>query len=173
MVWDIPKWDNPGQSPPEQKKTDGWAVGDKPPADWLNWFMNKTSENLTEAKTGIETNTTHLAEKASETDALRNTTDKTVTGAINELKGMADELETKTASYSKVKSGTPVDGIYPVVTWKRGDGTTYKTSTLSGGTAPQWTTRTEVVYQEDGITVESTKAYTLSYDADGYVVSEV
>lgn len=146
--------------------------------DYIN--VNDLNENTDKIDTELKSHadslaevSTHLADKASETDALRNTTDKTVTGAINELKDMADELETKTASYSKVKSGTPVDGIYPVVTWKRGDGTTYKTSTLSGGTAPQWTTRTEVIYQDDGIAVDSTKAYTLSYDVDGNVISEV
>lgn len=99
--------------------------------------------------------------------------------ADTELKKVNEHLDEKVnkteliAKLKKIKSGTPVDNIYPVVTYKRSDDTIYKISTLSGGVAPQWTTRTVVYYASDGITIEKTDIFTLTYDVDGNILSEV
>lgn len=74
---------------------------------------------------------------------------------------------------SLVKSDKDSEGIYTTVTYKRSDGTIYATSVLSGGTSPQYTTRTLTFYETDGTTVKTTKVYTLSYDDDGDLISEV
>ncbi|WP_010305421.1 hypothetical protein [Kurthia senegalensis] len=73
----------------------------------------------------------------------------------------------------KYKSMKDSEGIFTTVTYKRTDGTVYATSVLSGGTTPQYTTRTITFYDSDGTTVKTTKVYTLSYDSEGDLVSEV
>lgn len=74
-------------------------------------------------------------------------------------------------SLSSVRSDKDVNGIYTTVTFTRSDSTTYKTSVLSGGTSPEYTTRTETYYEADGVTVSSTLVFTLVY-TDGDLVSE-
>ena len=64
------------------------------------------------------------------------------------------------------------NGIYTQVDYKREDGTLYMRSVLSGGTSPQYTTRTITLYDVDGTTVLQTITHTLTYDSDGNVVSE-
>jgi hypothetical protein len=73
---------------------------------------------------------------------------------------------------STYRSNKDADGVYTVIERKRFDGTLYKRSTLSGGTAPNYTTRTVAYYAEDGTTVTSTLVYTLTYSGTD-VVSEV
>ncbi|ANS73715.1 hypothetical protein AWM70_03275 [Paenibacillus yonginensis] len=43
-----PDWSAAGIEPPQSKRDSGWQVEDRPPAAWLNWFMNRTSESLKE-----------------------------------------------------------------------------------------------------------------------------
>lgn len=65
------------------------------------------------------------------------------------------------------------EGIFTTITYKRNDSTIYKTSVLSNGTSPEYTTRTITYYEDDGVTVRSTQVYTLSYNLDGDLISEV
>jgi hypothetical protein len=65
------------------------------------------------------------------------------------------------------------NGIFTEVDLKRADNTLYMKSVLSGGTSPQYTTRTETYYDTNGSTVLATKVYTISYDGDGDVSSDV
>ncbi|WP_213430358.1 hypothetical protein, partial [Paenibacillus dendritiformis] len=51
------EWKAAGIQPPESKRVKGWEVEDRPPADWLNWHMNRSYEALQE-----------LQEKAAEKD---------------------------------------------------------------------------------------------------------
>lgn len=71
------------------------------------------------------------------------------------------------------RSGKDANGVFTVVQHKRPDNTLAIQSTLSGGTSPQYTTRTIVYYGKDGTTVERTWTRTLSYDADGDLTQEV
>lgn len=64
------------------------------------------------------------------------------------------------------------NGVYVVTEYKRGDDTLFRRSTLSGGTSPQYTTRTDNFYNNDGTAVIYSMVYTLSY-TDGELVSEV
>lgn len=70
------------------------------------------------------------------------------------------------------RSGKDGFGLFTVVEWRRPDGTLAIRSALSGGTAPAYTTRTITNYEADGVTVESTWVYSLSYDAEGDLVLE-
>ena len=83
------------------------------------------------------------------------------------------ELE-KANALSSIRSSKDTEGIFTTVTYKRKtDGTIFAKSVLSGGTTPRYTTRTLTFYNFDGITVRATKIFTLSYDADGDLISEV
>jgi hypothetical protein len=76
-------------------------------------------------------------------------------------------------NYTTLKSGKDTEGIFVTYQRKRYDGTLLMKSVLSGGTTPLYTTRTETWYAPNGTTIVSTKAYTITYDSDGSVVSEV
>ncbi|WDU84194.1 hypothetical protein [Caloramator sp. Dgby_cultured_2] len=70
------------------------------------------------------------------------------------------------------KSGKDSNGIYTQVDYKRkSTGKLYMRSVLSGGTSPNYTTRTVTVYDENGTTVLKTLTYTITYDSDGNIVS--
>jgi hypothetical protein len=74
---------------------------------------------------------------------------------------------------STYRSNKDSESIYTTITYKRSDSTNYAVSVLSGGTTPLYTTRTETFYDTDGTTVLSTNVYTLTYDVDGLLESEV
>jgi hypothetical protein len=76
-------------------------------------------------------------------------------------------------SYTTLKSSKDANFIYTTYERKRYNGTLLMRSVLSGGTSPLYTTRVETWYALNGITVLSTKTYTITYDSDGIVVSEV
>lgn len=74
---------------------------------------------------------------------------------------------------SFTKEMSAKDGeIYTVVTWKDGSNVRRKESTLSGGTTPEFTTRTVIFYDTDGTTVLDTIVFTLTYDGDGDLLTE-
>ncbi|MCY1093999.1 MULTISPECIES: hypothetical protein [Bacillus] len=49
---DLPQWENAGQKPPQSKISEGFKPLDHPPADWFNWYMNRTYEALKELQDG-------------------------------------------------------------------------------------------------------------------------
>lgn len=76
--------------------------------------------------------------------------------------------------YKVNKSGKDSNGIFTTVQYTRkSDNTLAVKSVLSGGTSPQYTTRTITYYGINGTTVEATVTKTLSYDTDGDLLSEV
>lgn len=71
------------------------------------------------------------------------------------------------------KTNKDANGIYTSVgKYRKSTGTLYQLSVLSGGTSPLYTTRTVTNYAEDGITEIAKNIYTLTYDADGQLISE-
>lgn len=84
---------------------------------------------------------------------------------------VADQL----ANFKKNKSSKDANGIFKVVEYRRvADNTLYMKSTLSNPDAKgNYQTDTRVYYKADGTTVDNTVTVTISYDADGDVVSEV
>lgn len=78
-----------------------------------------------------------------------------------------------TVTYSVYKSNKDDNGIYTNVTYKRADGTIYKISELSNLIDGNYTTQTITYYKENGSTVDKTEVYSITYNADGDVESEV
>lgn len=103
-------------------------------------------------------------------------------GNTKTVKQLDDEVKTHLNDIMPHQSGLNVyvdtnsldaNGIYTVVNYKRADGTLYMKSTLSGGTSPNYTTDTWQFYDDTGTTVVLTKIWTLTYDADGKIISKV
>ncbi|MGF9822612.1 phage tail protein [Brevibacillus agri] len=84
---------------------------------------------------------------------------------------VADQL----TNFKKVKSGKDANGIFTVVEYRRiSDNTLYMKSTLSNpDDMGNYQTDTRVYYKADGVTVDSFVTVTITYDADGDVISEV
>ena len=78
-----------------------------------------------------------------------------------------------TSKFSIYKSNKDSNGIYTIVQHKRADGTLIVKSILSNGTSPNYTKREEIWYKADGLTIDVTNVYTIAYDSDDSVVSEV
>ena len=74
---------------------------------------------------------------------------------------------------SVVRSDEDANGLFVTIKHFRTDSTLYKTSTLSGGTSPLYTTRTVVYFEADGVTVKSNQVYALTYKVDGTLISEI
>jgi phage-related tail fiber protein len=99
-----------------------------------------------------------------------------VASNLTSLDNLHQEVDSHTAdstTYSIAKSNLDSNGIYTTVQHKRKDGTLILSSVLSGGTSPQYTTRAETYYKTDGTTVDKTATYTITYDTNGMVASEV
>lgn len=64
------------------------------------------------------------------------------------------------------------NGIYTRIEMKTSTGVLLRKSVLSGGTSPDYTTRTETHYAMDGVTETKVLVFTLTY-VDGVVISEV
>lgn len=73
---------------------------------------------------------------------------------------------------SLTRSNKDENGIFTTLTYTRQDSTVAKESVLSGGTSPEYTTRTETWYASDGQTVINTLVFSLTYDGDGELVGE-
>ncbi|EPY2290967.1 hypothetical protein [Clostridium sporogenes] len=94
----------------------------------------------------------------------------------SEFNNFKKSTETQLAditTYSTYKLNKDENDIYTEIQHKRKDGKLIGKSILSGGTSPKYSIRTETYYKEDGITVDKTLAYTLLYDADDNLISEV
>lgn len=111
----------------------------------------------------MATNTANLGfVKPALTDAANITATNVNWDAVDE--SLTDKTMERTTADS--------NGIYTVVTYKREDTTKFSDSTLSGGTSPNYTTRTVRYYAANGSTVTRTIVYTLSYSGED-LISEV
>ena len=73
----------------------------------------------------------------------------------------------------RIKRSNPdAYGNYLQVDYYRKNGTLFARSVLSGGTPPQYTTRTITIYDTDGTTVVDSYTFTITYDANGNPVNE-
>lgn len=87
---------------------------------------------------------------------------------------MGPEDKQRLTDYNEYASGKDTNGIYTVMEYKRTDGTLYLKSTLSNPDASgNYQTMTWQFYDAAGTSVLSTKTWTLTYDADGKIVSKV
>jgi len=83
----LPEWHESGVEPPESNKDSGFEPGDKPPAQWFNWLLNRTYKVLQELRAKV-------AFKADVGDmSTVPTTAKTAAGAITELHEAIQEID--------------------------------------------------------------------------------
>jgi hypothetical protein len=67
------------------------------------------------------------------------------------------------------RTGKDAEDIYVTTNYKDVNGVVRKKSVLSGGTSPNYTTRTETVYDTDGTTVLYERVYTQQYDGTEWI----
>ena len=98
---------------------------------------------------------------------------------LAELADRTTALETKTYMFNCSMYKTDLDirsGQYRTIQWRRPDGSLAASSTLSEERAAGeglYNKRTETFFAADGTTVVRTTVYTLTYDNQGVVISEV
>ncbi len=131
----------------------------------IQLLQNQIS-TITIPVTKVNAKTGEVVLKASDIKADDGTT-------LEEIKENFVSHSADTMTYSVIKSGLDSNGIYATIQHKRSDGTLILKSVLSGGTSPNYTTRTETYYKTDGTTIDKTATYTITYDANGMVASEV
>ncbi|MEN0587102.1 tail fiber protein [Kurthia gibsonii] len=156
-----------------------WCVGTFQ-GSWKGWTTLATAKdvsNLSTRITALETSdTTHQAEDATTTKKghvqLSSSADSNSDAFATTPNAVRKKVDQ--SSLKMTKSNKDSNGIYTTVTYSRkSDGSKFAASVLSGGTSPQYTTRTVTYYGIDGTTVEKTDTFTLTYDADGDLLSEV
>lgn len=130
-------------------------------------------EDATVAKKG-RVQLSNATDSTSESLAATPKAVKTVADQVTKNTSQVGTLTDLTDDLKVIKSNKDSNGIFTTVTYRRKtDNTLFATSVLSGGTSPSYTTRTITYYEPNGTTVRKTVTNTLSYDADGALVSEV
>ncbi len=156
--------------------------------EWISWIANRIiaitgkanwyetpATTLEVANTHINLAAPHLGHETIE-GAQAKVNALAGIGNTKTVKQLADEAAehmAETLYYTTQKLSIDANSIYTEVQHKRTDDTLILKSVLSGGISPQYTTRTETKYASDGTTVEWTKTYTLTYDSNDNVSSEV
>lgn len=144
-----------------------------------------TQKGVTQLNDKVDSDSTTQAATA---NAVKKVNDAVVTHSADEVKHITaaertswNAKETTEGARKKIeqndfkiyKSNKDSEGIYTNVEYNRADGTLAIKSVLSGGKSPNYTTRTITYYNAAGTMVEKTITRTLSYDADGDLISEV
>lgn len=125
------------------------------------------AENMNKIEQGIADSYAHMADDVAHITAAERTSwngKETTDGARKKV---------EQTDFKITKSNKDANGIFTTIQYKRSDDTLAIKSVLSGGTSPQYTTRTITYYGLDGATAEKTTTHTLSYDIDGVLISEV
>lgn len=120
--------------------------------------------------------TTHKAEYATNGKKGHAQLVDDVNGNSNSLVPTQNAVRKKVeqTGYKTLKSGMDSNDIFTIIEkYRKSDNTLAERSVLSGGSSPNYTTRTVTNYGIDGITIEKTETYTLSYNSAGYCISEV
>lgn len=96
-----------------------------------------------------------------------------------ELKNNANGLSDHQADNTPHREATNVErknkdieDIFPLIEWKRLNGTLFKTSQLQG-TTPEYSSRVVSFYDALGTTIVQQVTYSIVYDVDGEFISEV
>ena len=100
------------------------------------------------------------------------------------LAGVVDALDTDLTAHKAdvaahgdalniYRSDKDANDIFTKIEWKLPNDKLVKKSILSGGTSPKYTTRTVTYYESDGVTIKLSKSYTITYDTNDDMTSEV
>lgn len=143
--------------------------------DTIDFKVDPTKGDLATALGGKQNNLGYTPEnqanKATNLTTPDNTKYPTTLAVSTELSGKQDSLSQDQIDQfdedfdQMDKARTNKDGsVYKTITWTdRTSGNTRKTSILSGGSTPTFTTRTVTIYEPDGVTVRSTEVFTQQY----------
>lgn len=143
----------------------------------IETLITELTNWITDEKTDLENEwNTYFTSKQTEID-------NEVDGKLAELNAEIQKVQdgslvtlgefAPTITYSIYKTNQDGNGVFTKVTYKRVDGSIYKESELSNPVDGNYTTQTITYYQADGTTVDKTEVYTITYNADGDVESEV
>lgn len=161
------EWGVEGVEPSEEKKAQGFANSEAPAAG--HWDYKFRSDFLVQKE--LQEKVSELSEQGIDTSKL--VTEEEFMSHKTEYAKLLTDVDTL-KKLRKERSNKDSNGIFTTVTYKRkSDGTIYAKSVLSGGTSPNYTTKTETFYGADGATVIETNVYTVSYDSDGDWIGEV
>ncbi|MBA2878062.1 hypothetical protein HNR63_001116 [Anoxybacillus kamchatkensis] len=90
----LPTWNKEGVEPPQSLKDDGWQPSQKPPADYFNWFFNKTFKALQ----SLFTNAQHKDEKGQPNGYAALNAEGKVVNADGSLAGGVQSVNNKTGA---------------------------------------------------------------------------
>ncbi|MDX5982274.1 phage tail protein [Exiguobacterium profundum] len=139
----------------------------KVPASQLNVSAPPDASTTVKGVVQLSNSTTSTSEELAATPKAVKDAKDGLSAQIGILSDKVDDLKT-------IKSNKDANGIFTTLTYRRkSDDSLFATSVLSGGTSPKYTTRTVTYYEPNGTTVRKTVTYTLTYDTDGSLVSEV
>lgn len=111
---ELPTWLKTGTKPPDTTlNTTGWKAGDKPPADWLNWFQSTAffalqelqQKAIHEDQKGVNNGVASLGSDGKLLESQRPPVTPVVDGTTT-TKGIV-QLEDSTSSSSVTKAATP------------------------------------------------------------------
>lgn len=108
----VPDWNAQGAEPPESLKTTGWAINQRPPADYFNWFFYNTAKAIIELQLeAINTDQKGVANGLATLDATGKVPASqlnvsTPADATTTVKGIV-MLEDSVTSTSVTKAATP------------------------------------------------------------------
>jgi hypothetical protein len=152
------------------------------------WFATVQNQLSGDIAGNLQNQITDLSGTGRTTETVKGNADALVTHKADYVKHISagerttwNDKETPDGARKKVeqtnfkayKSGKDSNGIFTTVEYKRQDDTLAIKSVLSGGSSPNYTTRTITYYGLNGTTVEKTTTRTLSYDTDDVLISEV
>jgi len=170
FIKQAPKWGATGIEPPESKRNIGWEVEDRPPAAWLNWFMNLTAESLQELQSKAAEKT-FVEDKIAEGIAAINVD---IPDASLTVKGIT-QLNSAVNSTSETEAATPkaVKRVNDSVAEHLADYTLQIPYAVANGTANTYVISTSITSLVAGMAVSvkinaaSTGASTLNWDGKG------
>ncbi|MGA4517191.1 hypothetical protein ACPA0F_07875 [Solibacillus silvestris] len=124
---ELPVWQNPGEEPSLTQSVKGWLPGQKPAAQHLNWFMNRTYLSLQEGQAHLKEST--LTREGAHDFRYRQGTVSVRTNGVwtpvySEGTPVSPVSDSKAYSVQSFKA--TADGNNVILTWKTPPGDFYK-----------------------------------------------
>jgi len=139
---------------------------------WSDWFGGIQGQTFV---TGAEL-TEHKNKKATDLEAAHVTLTADVNSKIagEAISPIGVRRAIERSAVIKIRSKKDSNGTFTTVEYRsKFDNLLIAKSVLSGGSSPRYSTKTVTYYEDDGSTVAGADIFTLTYDTDGDLVSEV
>ncbi|HAC3176751.1 TPA_asm: hypothetical protein GZK45_11285 [Listeria innocua] len=98
----LARWEATGTTPPDSTIQNGWLAGNKPPADWFNWYFNRTYTALKEIQEAAALNA-DLVSHTANTDNPHSVTKAQL--------GLSDVENFGIASLDEAKAGIAINKL--------------------------------------------------------------